>query len=103
MTDRRPHSSSAARDPDPWYGGRWRREGDPLALQWTADGWHLRLVQPYQARKVYRCPGCDHEIPPGSLHAVVWPEGEAEQRRHWHRACWDRRFAQLVREADRRR
>ena len=24
----------------------------------------VRHVQPYQAVKVYRCPGCDHEIPP---------------------------------------
>jgi hypothetical protein len=83
---------------DPWYGGRWRRVGGPLALEWAADGWRLRLVQPYQAVKVYRCPGCDHEIPARTLHVVVWPEGTPDERRHWHRPCWDRRFSQLVKD-----
>jgi hypothetical protein len=81
--------------PDAWYGPPWRPEGGALALQWVAAGWHLRLVQPYQAVKVYRCPGCDHEIRPRTLHVVVWPEGDPGARRHWHRACWDRAFAAL--------
>jgi hypothetical protein len=55
------------------------------------EGWQLRLVQPYQAVKEYRCPGCDHEIRQRTLHVVVWPDGSPEQRRHWHRSCWDRR------------
>ena len=65
--------------------------GEPLAPEWVADGWHLRLVQPYRATKVYRCPGCQQEIFPRTLHVVVWPEGEPTQRRHWHKACWERR------------
>jgi hypothetical protein len=81
----------------------WRFRGEPLALEWVADGWHLRFVQPYRATKVYRCPGCQQEIFPRTLHVVVWPEGEPSQRRHWHKACWERRFAELQRTARRDR
>jgi hypothetical protein len=81
----------------------WRFRGEPLALEWVADGWHLRFVQPYRATKVYRCPGCNQEIYPRTLHVVVWPEGEPTQRRHWHKACWERRFAELQRAARRGR
>ncbi|HEV2311209.1 MAG TPA: hypothetical protein VGU73_11865 [Acidimicrobiia bacterium] len=49
----------------------------------------VRRVQPYQATKTYRCPGCDHPIPPGTGHLVVVP-ANAEDRRHWHGACWAR-------------
>ena len=49
----------------------------------------VRRVQPYQATKTYRCPGCDHPIPPGTAHLVVVP-ANVEDRRHWHRACWER-------------
>ena len=44
----------------------------------------VRHVQPYQAVKTYRCPGCDHEIPPGHGHEVVVPRDAPEDRRHWH-------------------
>ncbi len=84
-------------------GSPWQVRGSPLALEWTADGWHLRVVQPYRATKVYRCPGCDQEILPRTAHVVVWPEGSPEQRRHWHRACWDREFAELQRRRARSR
>ncbi len=60
-----------------------RDTGDPDAVE-------VRHVQPYQALKVYRCPGCDHEIAPGMGHEVVVPIGAPEQRRHWHTACWQR-------------
>ncbi len=49
----------------------------------------VRRVQPYQATKTYRCPGCDHPIPPGTGHLVVVP-ANVDDRRHWHRACWER-------------
>jgi hypothetical protein len=81
----------------------WRLRGDPPAPESVAGGWHLRVVQPYRALKTYRCPGCDQEIFPRTLHLVVWPEGSAEQRRHWHRACWNRHFAELERAGERRR
>ncbi len=84
-------------------GPRWTFRGDPRALESVAEGWHLRVVQPYRALKTYRCPGCDQEIFPRTTHLVVWPEGSPEQRRHWHRACWARRFAQLTRASARRR
>ena len=61
---------------------------------WTdSDGGHdggedVRHVQPYQATKTYRCPGCDHEIRPGEGHEVVVPQRDASERRHWHTGCW---------------
>ena len=61
----------------------------------------IRHMQPYQAVKAYRCPGCDQEIRPGTPHVVTWPayardsdldpwdtDSAADQRRHWHTACW---------------
>jgi hypothetical protein len=59
----------------------------------------VRHVQPYQAVKPYRCPGCDHEIRPATPHVVAWPaawgaDGDRDEdaglgeRRHWHTACW---------------
>lgn len=43
------------------------------------------------ATKAYRCPWCQQEIPPGTPHLVVWPDGRPEDRRHWHTPCWRRR------------
>lgn len=59
------------------------------------DGdWLVRAVPGEQAVKIYRCPGCDHEIMPGIAHVVAWPAGErgsAADRRHWHTGCWTAR------------
>jgi hypothetical protein len=51
-----------------------------------------------RAAKVYRCPGCDQEIPVGVPHVVVWPfDGPVGvgfgvgDRRHWHTPCWSAR------------
>nr|WP_083467175.1 hypothetical protein [Kibdelosporangium sp. MJ126-NF4]CTQ92400.1 FIG00997641: hypothetical protein [Kibdelosporangium sp. MJ126-NF4] len=59
------------------------------------DGeWYVRNVSGTATTKTYRCPGCDHEIRPGTPHVVTWPAddyGSVEQRRHWHRACWEAR------------
>lgn len=41
--------------------------------------------------RTYRCPGCDHEMASGQPHVVAWPEGRADDRRHWHTACWQAR------------
>jgi hypothetical protein len=57
----------------------------------------VRHVQPYQAVKTYRCPGCDHEIPPGLGHEVVVPRLAPEDRRHWHTSCWGREVKQRPR------
>jgi hypothetical protein len=48
----------------------------------------VQPVQPYQARKVYLCPGCEHQIEEGVGHLVVIPEHAPDLRRHWHRGCW---------------
>ncbi|WP_374215982.1 hypothetical protein [Frankia sp. AiPs1] len=63
---------------------------DPVVV--LRDGeWVVRPVTGAATAKVYRCPGCDHEINPGTAHLVVWPPERVEDRRHWHRPCWDRR------------
>jgi hypothetical protein len=54
------------------------------------DDVEVRHVQPYQAVKTYRCPGCDHEIRTGEGHEVVVPRLAPEDRRHWHTPCWKR-------------
>ncbi len=77
-------------DPRPLGGGvGWARaESGP-------DGeWLVRAISGAQAQKTYRCPGCDHEIRPGTPHVVAWPAeeiGSVEERRHWHQGCWDSR------------
>jgi hypothetical protein len=45
--------------------------------------------------RAYRCPGCDHEIRPGTSHLVVMPEGSVDDRRHWHTPCWQRELKHL--------
>ncbi len=55
----------------------------------------MRAIQPVNAVKVYRCPGCNQEIRLGTAHVVAWRHGDEEGRRHWHTPCW-RRFAKSV-------
>lgn len=70
----------------------------PVA-QTRSDGeWLVRGVPAGSSTKPYRCPGCDQLVPVGAAHVVVWPRvaslgspSAIEERRHWHRACWDRR------------
>ncbi|NUU21167.1 MAG: hypothetical protein HOV68_06575 [Streptomycetaceae bacterium] len=70
-----------------WFGLESRQSG--------ADGdWVVRPVTGAAAAKVYRCPGCDHEIAVGVPHIVAWRAddvGAVADRRHWHRACWNNR------------
>src|SRR5262249_42243518 len=67
-------------------GRRCRDDLDHVTADhdWTDHDWtdhrgdesgqiEVRHVQPYQADKMYRCPGCDHEIRPGEGHKVVIP------------------------------
>lgn len=88
----------------PWYTVPRRnqpRRDQPRALGggtgWAraenaSDGdWLVRNVPGDQTTKTYRCPGCDHEIRPGTPHVVAWPAndyGTVEERRHWHQGCW---------------
>lgn len=63
--------------------------------RWACDVVFLvRPVGAQGAKKYYTCPGCNQNIPPGVAHVVAWPKewGQgADDRRHWHRGCWDRR------------
>jgi hypothetical protein len=55
------------------------------------DALEIRLIQPYQARKGYVCPGCNQDIAVGLGHLVVVPRDAPDLRRHWHGACWEHR------------
>ena len=54
------------------------------------DDVEVRHVQPYEAVKAYRCPGCDLDIRVGEGHKVVVPVADPRERRHWHTGCWHR-------------
>ena len=62
---------------------------------YTGGAPHLvRRIGSAGARKFYVCPGCNQNIPPGVAHIVAWPKDlgrGADDRRHWHRHCWERR------------
>jgi hypothetical protein len=71
------------------------RAGPPAPAQprlaapvWALVDW--AEVRAVIGDKVYRCPGCDHEIRKGMSHLVVVPDDAAEERRHWHTECWRR-------------
>jgi hypothetical protein len=52
----------------------------------------VRRIPGAGADKIYRCPGCDLEIPPGTPHMVAWADdGDGDDRRHWHTGCWNAR------------
>ncbi len=38
----------------------------------------------------YVCPGCAQEVV-RVAHIVAWPEGQPDERRHWHTPCWGAR------------
>ncbi len=69
------------------------RLGPPRTEEWPDGDWVVRQVPGEAAAKLYRCPGCDQEIRPGTAHVVVWPAQTPgpEDRRHWHNSCWRRR------------
>ncbi|GAA1261238.1 hypothetical protein GCM10009677_10890 [Sphaerisporangium rubeum] len=95
-------SPRRARRMDPSLG----KDGRPLRpaedalrgserLESAPDGdWKVRQVSGAAPGKLYRCPGCDHEIRPGLPHVVSWPawQGGESERRHWHTACWRKRM-----------
>jgi hypothetical protein len=64
---------------------------------WSDGDWIVRSVA--GGTKPYRCPGCDHEIVAGVPHVVTWPAegpGGPDDRRHWHRPCWNARLRRGV-------
>lgn len=50
----------------------------------------MRQMGATAAKKFYICPGCNQNIPPGVAHTVAWPKGREDDRRHWHKPCWER-------------
>jgi tRNA(Ile2) C34 agmatinyltransferase TiaS len=59
-----------------------------MAPAWAqADGFQVREVT---GERMYRCPGCQQEIRPGTIHLVVVPDHDPGLRRHWHTPCWRR-------------
>ena len=68
-------------------------------MQTGGDGeqYHVRHIS--SSEKTYTCPACLHSISPFTSHVVVWAAdhffGEqvaAQERRHWHSSCWNRRL-----------
>ena len=62
---------------------------------WTnGEIFKVRQIGSTAATKYYICPGCNQNIPPGVAHVVAWPRDTgrgADDRRHWHKHCWQRR------------
>ncbi|MDL0402831.1 hypothetical protein QQO25_07600 [Corynebacterium lehmanniae] len=62
---------------------------------WTnGEIFKVRQIGSAAATKHYICPGCNQNIPPGVAHVVAWPRDTgrgADDRRHWHKHCWQRR------------
>ena len=60
-----------------------------LGPSWArVDGFEVRRSLNHDKR--YRCPYCEGWIQPGTVHIVAFPEGQAEDRRHYHTPCWER-------------
>ncbi len=71
-----------------------RPDPGPTRLDTVEGEFRVRHLTGESSTKVYRCPGCDHEIRPGVPHVVVWPledYGDESERRHWHTSCWNAR------------
>lgn len=90
----RPKQSQARfqRDPRPIGDVFGRTETGP-----DGDTYVVRTIPGSRATKTYRCPGCDHEIRPGTPHLVAWREhGGEDDRRHWHTGCWRGRHTRKI-------
>ncbi|MGK5630708.1 ATP/GTP-binding protein [Streptomyces sp. URMC 123] len=88
----RPPRGVRSAAPDERGFGEGERYGLERTESWRGEPWVVRQIGGGAATKHYRCPGCDQEIPPGVPHVVAWPqEGAVDDRRHWHRACWNAR------------
>ncbi|MDG4864312.1 ATP/GTP-binding protein [Streptomyces sp. T-3] len=97
----RPKAPGGAGRGEDEEGGRYG--GHQSTESWQGEDFSVRHVAgASSAGKTYRCPGCDQEIPSGVAHVVAWPEhgGGVDDRRHWHKACWnarDRRTSRVQR------
>jgi hypothetical protein len=78
----------------PWQDPQAMRDlGGLLAPQGvedelSLDGYEVKRVDAGRADKDYVCPACGNVVPAGEGHVVVWPVGDSDLRRHWHRHCW---------------
>ncbi|MDP8978345.1 MAG: hypothetical protein M3N17_07185 [Actinomycetota bacterium] len=77
----------------PWNNPAALRDLGPLPAPDSDDelslaGYEVRRVDPGRAHKDYACPACGNVVPSGEGHVVVWPRGDSDLRRHWHRHCW---------------
>lgn len=92
--------SNRAANPLPAFGSSFqatRTESGPAG--WQDVDFAVRNVSAGQSTKVYRCPGCDQEIMPGTSHIVAWPQdfgSGADDRRHWHTNCWRNRAHRTI-------
>ncbi len=57
--------------------------------------WFVRDVSVQRAEKIYRCPECGSDVPPGQAHVVAWSaenlfgdSAAVADRRHYHSHCW---------------
>ncbi|WP_408931604.1 hypothetical protein ACKFRM_10200 [Corynebacterium sp. YSMAA1_1_D6] len=79
----------------PSHGGALLGPQTVPGPSWTnGEPFIMRHIGSSAAKKFYVCPGCNQNIPPGVAHIVAWPRdtgGQGDDRRHWHRHCWDRR------------
>ncbi|WP_375400147.1 hypothetical protein [uncultured Amnibacterium sp.] len=72
-----------------------RLTGSAATEQRRGRAWTVQPIPAAGAVKVYRCPGCERDIPAGVAHVVVWradgvlgDAADVAARRHWHLACW---------------
>jgi hypothetical protein len=78
----------------PWQNPDAMRDlGDLLAPSRPDDeleleGYEVQRVDEHRAVRDYLCPECGNVVSAGEGHVVVWPEGDSDLRRHWHRHCW---------------
>ncbi|MFF7901322.1 ATP/GTP-binding protein [Streptomyces sp. NPDC088817] len=92
--------ASSGRSAEDDGGGRYG--GWQSTESWRGEDFSVRHVAGSAADgKTYRCPGCDQLIPSGVPHVVAWPQhAGVDDRRHWHKACWnakDRRTTRVQR------
>lgn len=68
-------------------------------IERAGDGeWFVQHIPSVNAIKTYKCPECERSITPGTAHLVVWQQDHMfgkqraiEERRHWHKHCWETR------------
>ncbi|CAN5823311.1 hypothetical protein BH23ACT10_BH23ACT10_01450 [soil metagenome] len=78
----------------PWQNPSALRDVSDLVTRSRFDddlelsGYEVRQIDGANAAKEYTCPDCGNAVAEGEAHVVVWPVGDNELRRHWHRHCW---------------